>query len=108
MILFADMGGKKFKLGRIMKNAERQKPTALTVSILRDAVSVQLSPGLSLSCCTPFLSKALQPSDQIDNPVSELNVSLNVYLPISVYVNGCVTSINMLSHVLAILKLPPQ
>ena len=47
-------------------------------------------------------------SDQIDNPVSELNVSLNVSLPISIYVNGCVTSINMLSHRLAMLKLPPQ
>ena len=66
MMLFADMGGRKFKLGRIQKNAERQNPTALTVSIPRDAVSVQVSPGLSLSCCTPFLSNALQHSDQID------------------------------------------
>ena len=81
---------------------------APTVSFPRDAVSVQVSPGLSLLCCTPLLSNALKHSHQIDNPVSELNVSLNVSLPISICVNVCVTSINMLSHQLAMLKLPPQ
>ena len=51
--------------------------------------SVQLHPCLF---CSPSLSNALQHSGRIDQPVSQLTVSL----PISLY--GLVTSMNLLSH----------
>ena len=100
-MLLADMSRRKLRLGRRKKRLERPKPKVLTVSIPRAAVSVQLHPGLF---CSPSLSNALQHSGHIVQPVSQLTVSL----PISLHMNGLVTSMNLLSHRLSILKLPPQ
>ena len=97
-MLLADMSRRKLRLGRRKKSMERQKPKVLTVSITRAAVSVQLHPGL---LCSPSLSNALQHSGHIDQPVS------SAYCVIT-YMNGLVTSMNLLSHRLSILKLSPQ
>ena len=103
--MFSGMGGSKFRIGRVKKYTDQQKrkPKTLMVSIPRAAVSLQLSPSLSLMCSSPLLSDGLQHSGHtcIDN-------QLTVSLPISIYVNGRVTSVNMLSHRLSMLQLPPQ
>ena len=75
LMLLADMSRRKLRLGRRKKSLERQKPKVLTVSIPRAAVSVQLHPGLF---CSPSLSNALQHSGHIDQPVSQLTVSLPI------------------------------
>lgn len=96
-----DMSRRKLRLGRRKKSLETQKPKVLTVSIPRAAVSVQLYPSVF---CSPSLPNAPQHSGPFDQPVTQLTVSL----PISLYMNGLVTSVNFLSHRLSILKLPPQ
>ena len=68
-------GGRKFKLGRAMKNAERKKwkPLNLVVSIPRNLLHIHVCPELNLSLC------AEEPS--VDDP------HLTVSLPLSAFVN---------------------
>ena len=52
--IFLNMGGRKLKLGRALKNAERnkQKSLNLVVSIPRKLLHIQVCPVLKLSLCS--------------------------------------------------------
>ena len=79
------MGGRKFKLGRAMKNTERKKRNAsnLVVSIPRYYLHIQVCPELSLSLCSEE-----QPAD---------DPHLTVSLPLSAFVNSHVRSLQQLT-----------
>ena len=81
------MGGRKFKLGRAMKNAERKKrkPLNLVVSIPRNLLHIQVCPELNLSLCSE------EPS--VDDP------HLTVLLPLSAFVNGRVRSLRSATYI---------
>ena len=82
------MGGRKFHLGRPIKNAEIKKRNAstLVVSIPRSILQIHVCPQLSLSLCS---------EEQPGKPADDQH--LTVSLPRSAFVNSRVTSLQQLT-----------
>ena len=82
------MGGRKFHLGRPIKNAEIKKRNAstLVVSIPRSILQIHVCPQLSLSFCS---------EEQPGKPADDQH--LTVSLPRSAFVNSHVTSLQQLT-----------
>lgn len=80
------MGGRKFRLGRVRKNAERKKTLELVVSVPRDVLEVQVCHGLKLS---------LWSEDCSSEPIAQC-CQLTISLPISAYADRPINSLESL------------